>query len=267
MDLIDIGVNFHTSQLAGHTSDILARAREAGLVSVMATGTSHKSSVQALHLARAERGFVFATAGVHPHSADNWSPSDLERFALLWESPEVVAIGECGLDYNRNFSSRENQRKAFSAQLRAAAAFKKPLFLHCRDAFEEFHALVTEPGVGAVRGVVHCFTGTYDEAQAFLAMGLDIGITGWVTDLNRGGALREAVKGIPLERLHLETDAPYLSPKNLKRRRTYNEPANLRWVAHEVALLKGLPLEEVARRCTENSGRLFSLKTTRPEMR
>lgn len=259
MKAIDIGVNFHSSQLEPVRDEILDRARDAGLAAILATGTSYESSLLAKSVAIAEPGFVFATAGVHPHVADHWGPDDLERFEKLWSSPQVVAIGECGLDYNRNYSTRANQRHAFIEQLRAAGRHKKPLFLHCRDAFDEFMELLTMPGHGRLTGVVHCFTGTADEARQILDMGFDIGITGWITDLKRGGSLRDLVHDVPLDRLHLETDAPYLSPKNLKRRRSYNEPANVIWVAKELATLKDLPVEEVVRQCTLNSRRMFRL--------
>jgi TatD DNase family protein len=178
---------------------------------------------------------------------------------MLWQDDVCVAIGECGLDYNRNFSTPMHQRAAFEAQLAAAVKTKKPLFLHCRDAFTDSYAMTKEAVDVGAHGVVHCFTGSVDEADAFVELGLDIGATGWVTDEKRGEALRQAIRHLPLERLHLETDTPYLGPKNAKKRRPYNEPANLGWVAQAVAELKGMSLEDVASACTENSRRLFRL--------
>jgi TatD DNase family protein len=140
-----------------------------------------------------------------------------------------------------------------------AAALGKPLFLHCRDAFDDFYAMVRDAVAGGAHGVVHCFTGSQEEAEAFAELGLDIGVTGWVTDMARGQALRDAVTTIPLDRLHLETDAPYLGPKNAKKRRPYNEPANLVWVARAVAELRGVDEAMVAEACTRNSARLFRL--------
>jgi TatD DNase family protein len=170
-----------------------------------------------------------------------------------------VAVGECGLDYNRNFSTPQAQRIAFEQQLSMAVETRKPLFLHCRDAFTDFHDMLTPVVADGARGVVHCFTGNRAEAEAFLAMGLDIGITGWVTDLQRGQALREALPAIPLDRLHLETDAPYLFPKNAETRRGHNEPANLPWVAASVADLLGCDVDEIIRACSSNSRRMFGL--------
>ena len=257
--LIDIGVNFHSSQLAGLTATLLARAKEAGVTRILATGTSLKSSQQALDLARAEPGTVYATAGVHPHSAKDWSPAVAAALRGMLADPAVVAVGECGLDYHRDFSPRDVQRAVFEAQLQSAIDTNKPLFLHCRDAFTDFHALLAPAVQAGAHGVVHCFTGNRAEAEAFIEMGLDIGITGWVTDLKRGTDLRDAVAHIPLARLHLETDAPYLGPKNTTHRRPYNEPANLPYVAQAVAALKQLPVSDVIRQCTQNSERLFRL--------
>jgi TatD DNase family protein len=259
MQLIDIGVNFHSKQLAGHTDALLTRARKAGVSAILATGTSLGASNKAVTLAEAHHD-VYATAGVHPHDASHWSSSTRAAMKTLWRHPKVVAVGECGLDYNRMFSPREAQRAAFEAQLAGALETGLPLFLHCRDAFDDFHAMLKEAAQAGARGVVHCMTGTSAEAQAYLALGFDIGVTGWITDLARGKDLRAAVKRIPLDRLHLETDAPYLRPKTAPRGEGFNEPAFLHYVASEVALLRGdVTAAEVAAACTANSVRLFRL--------
>jgi TatD DNase family protein len=259
MQLIDIGVNFHSKQLAGHSEALLARARKAGVCTVLATGTSLAASDKAVALAIAHAG-VYATAGVHPHDASHWSASTAAAMQTLWRHAKVVAVGECGLDYNRMFSPREAQRTAFEAQLAGALGTGLPLFLHCRDAYDDFHAMLREAAQAGACGVVHCMTGSAREAQAYLALGFDIGVTGWVTDLARGKELREAVRHIPLERLHLETDAPYLRPKTAPKGEGYNEPAFLPYVASEIAQLRGdVTAAEVAAACTANSMRLFRL--------
>lgn len=257
--MIDIGVNFHSAQLRHHQPEILERARTAGVTAILATGTSLGASEFAMGVSAANPGFVFATAGVHPHDADHWNEEVLAALRHLWANDAVVAVGECGLDYNRKFSTLENQRRAFSIQLDAALTVKKPLFLHCRDAFHDFLPMVSSAVAGGAHGVVHCFTGTAREAAAFVEAGMDIGVTGWVTDLKRGQDLRDAVREIPLERLHIETDAPYLGPKTHKNRRPYNEPANLGWIAKEIAAIKGIDVTEVIERCTSNSRKLFRL--------
>ncbi|SFQ34823.1 TatD family hydrolase [Variovorax sp. 770b2] len=256
---VDIGVNFHSTQLASITEAVLTRAKAAGVTQILATGTSLTSSRLALDLAKANPGVVFATAGIHPHGAKSHDSNALRALVELWKVAEVVAVGECGLDYNRNFSTPPLQRIAFEQQLSMAVETRKPLFLHCRDAFADFHDMLTAVVAGGIRGVVHCFTGDRAEAEAFLDMGLDIGITGWVSDLKRGGALREAIPAIPLNRLHLETDAPYLLPKNAGIRSGRNEPANLPLVAISVAELMNRDVEEIARVCSDNSRRMFGL--------
>ena len=258
MDLIDIGVNFHASQLKGVGPELLARAAEAGVTHLLATGTSLSSSRAALEFAR-RHPRVWATAGVHPHAAKEYVASTSDALAELWMEERIVAVGECGLDYNRMFSPADAQRSAFEMQIQASLRTAKPLFLHCRDAFEDFHAMLREAAQAGAHGVVHCFTDGPAQAEAYLALGFDLGITGWVTDIARGTALREAMGVIPIERLHLETDAPYLRPRNAGKTRPYNEPALLPFVAKAVAELKGIDVATVAAQATANSRRLFRL--------
>jgi len=276
--MIDIGVNFHNKQLEGKTADLIHRAKQSGVSAVFATGTDLDSSRKAAKLASQHPGYIYATAGLHPHNADKWNPYPFDTLAELWKNistfdwndfhanqlpelwtlPSVVAIGECGLDYNRMFSTRENQLKVFEIHVQAAIQHKKPLFLHNRDSFEDFRAITSSAAKAGAAGVVHCFTGSLAEAKAHLDDGFHLGITGWVTE-KRGETLREAVRYIPLDRLHLETDAPYLSPKNNPKRGPSNEPAHLIWVAKSVAEVKGLDVADVYNTCTENSRRLFNL--------
>ncbi len=258
MNLIDIGVNFHASQLKGVATDLLTRAADAGVTHILATGTSLSSSGLALTFAR-RHPRVWATAGVHPHTAKEYTASTSDSLAALWADERVVAVGECGLDYNRMFSPAAEQRSAFEAQIQASLTTGKPLFLHCRDAFEDFHAMLRDAARDGARGVVHCFTDGAAQAEAYLALGLDIGITGWVTDLARGTALRDAMRVIPFERLHLETDAPYLRPRNAGKTRPYNEPALLPFVAQAVAALKAVDAATLGAHATANSRRLFNL--------
>ncbi len=259
-DLVDIGVNFHSSQLKGLGPELLQRAAAAGVGDILATGTSLAASRQELAFAREHtRGpvRVWATVGVHPHDAKAWpGPA---AFESLWADALVVAVGECGLDYNRMFSPVAEQRAAFEAQIAAALHLRKPLFLHCRDAFADFHAMLRDAAAAGAHGVVHCFTDGAAQAEAFLELGFDIGITGWVTDAARGAALRDALRVIPLDRLHLETDAPYLRPKNAGKTRPYNEPALLPFVARAVAELRGVDAATVAAQTGANSRRLFAL--------
>ena len=256
--MIDIGVNFHSSQLKGLDAELLARAAAVGVTHILATGTSLHASELALAFAR-DHARVWATAGVHPHDAKHWTLESAARFAPLWTDDRVVAVGECGLDYNRMFSPRDDQRRAFEAQIVAGVRVDKPLFLHSRDAFDDFHAMLRDAAAAGAHGVVHCFTDSAAEAEAYLALGFDIGITGWVTDTARGQALRDALRVIPLDRLHLETDAPYLRPRNAGKTRPYNEPALLPFVAQAVAELKQVDAASLSAHATANSRRLFKL--------
>src|SRR5471030_900608 len=197
--MIDIGVNFHSSQLKGLDGELLTRAATAGVTHILATGTSLRASELALEFARTHER-VWATAGVHPHDASHWTDRSAAQFAPLWADEHVVAVGECGLDYNRMFSPREAQRVAFEAQVAAAVRLDKPLFLHCRDAFDDFRAMLKDAAAAGAHGVVHCLTDGAAEAEAFLALGFDIGITGWVTDSARSTALRDAMRVIPIDR-------------------------------------------------------------------
>jgi TatD DNase family protein len=257
--MIDIGVNFHSPQLKGKTQHLISEAKLAGLTAILATGTSLSSSRLARTLAESHPGYIWSTAGVHPHSAKDWSPAVEAELGILWTSPAVVAIGEAGLDYNRMFSPVLEQKRAFERQLEAALRVNKPLFLHCRDAFDDFRAMTKEAASRGARGVVHCFTGGRKEAMAHLDDGFDLGITGWVADPARGSDLRDAVKAVPLERLHLETDAPYLMPRNIPKRGPVNVPANLVWVARAIAAIKGRSENDVRSICEQNSRTMFRL--------
>jgi len=176
----------------------------------------------------------------------------------------VVAVGECGLDYFRDFSPRDAQRAAFRAQLELAAAVQKPVFLHQRDSHADFVEILAPLRPQLIGGVAHCFTGGVDELAAYLDLGLYIGITGWICDERRGAALRATLPKIPLDRLLLETDAPYLLPRDLKPapRNRRNEPAFLAHILERVAHGMDQPVEAVARASTANAVRLFNLKNS-----
>ena len=212
--MFDIGVNLTSSQFAKDRDDVVARAQAAGVSGMLLTGTNLHESQQAQQLAK-HYPRCWSTAGVHPHDSSSWTQDTADALRQLAAQPEVVAIGECGLDFNRNFSTPEEQERAFSAQLALAAERGMPVFLHCRDAHDRFLALL-DPWLPRLPGaVLHCFTGTLDEAQACLARGIYLGITGWVCDERRGLELRDVLPHIPADRLFVETDAPYLLPRDL----------------------------------------------------
>lgn len=259
-DLIDIGINLGHDSYDGDRDAVLARARAAGVVQMLVTGASLSGSARALTLVRQHPGALFATAGVHPHHASELTAARLSELAELARASEVAAIGECGLDYFRDFSPRDAQRQAFHRQLELAARLGKPVFLHQRDAHADFIAILREHGARHA-GVAHCFTGGATELEAYLELGLAIGITGWISDERRGTHLAPLMRGIPAGRLLLETDGPYLLPRDLNPRPASrrNEPAYLPHIAAAVARARGEPLEALARSSTAGARALFGL--------
>ena len=259
--LIDIGINLAHDSYDADRGSVIARAAAAGVVQMIVTGSSAASSRQAVALARQHPGRLFATAGVHPHHASDLTSTVLTELGELTLEPEVVAVGECGLDYHRNYSPREAQRHAFHRQLELAARCRKPVFLHQRESHADFIAILREHRPALAGGVAHCFTGDAAELECYLELGLAIGITGWICDERRGAHLLELVRRIPAERLLLETDGPYLLPRDLhpKPPARRNEPVYLPHIAAVVARARGEPLESLARASTEAARQLFGL--------
>jgi TatD DNase family protein len=224
------------------------------------TGTNLAVSEAALEIARKMPSHLFATAGVHPHDSRNCTDRTIADLRRLAANEEVVAIGECGLDFNRDFSPRPLQEKWFEAQIALAEELQLPLFLHERDAEKRFCEILTTAKKSAP-GVVHCFTGNGQALKAYLDMGLHIGITGWICDERRGIHLRELVRNIPLDRLMIETDAPFLLPRPLsaKPKDGRNEPSFLPAVLRTVAECLGKSLSEVARITTATAQQFFRI--------
>jgi len=261
-DLIDIGANLTHESFDDDRDAVLARAAAAGVARIIVTGTSVTSSVQAAALCEATPTRLFATAGVHPHHAAELDTHTAAALRSLLANPAFVAVGECGLDFFRDYSPRDAQRRALAAQLELAAEVQKPVFLHERDAHKELVAMLAPARASLAGGVAHCFTGGPAELDAYLELDLHIGVTGWVCDERRGAELRAAVPRIPLDRLLVETDAPYLLPRDLapKPRSRRNEPQYLAHVLERIAALAGQPVEVVAQATTANAERLFGLR-------
>lgn len=261
LDLIDIGSNLTHDSFAQDRDAVMSRALQAGVRRQIVTGADLSSSRQAAALAAAHPSRLWSTAGVHPHHARHFSPSQRTELAELLRADRTVAVGECGLDYFRNLSPPQAQRAAFIAQLEIAADVGKPVFLHQREAHADFTAILQDYRGRICGGVAHCFTGGGLELDAYLALGLYIGITGWVCDERRGHSLREVVARIPADRVLVETDAPYLLPRDLepqpKSRR--NEPQFLPHIVHQLAKLRGESMESVAAVSTCNAITLFGL--------
>jgi TatD DNase family protein len=260
--LVDIGANLAHDSFDADREEVLGRARSAGVAAMIVTGSTLDDTDRAIALARRHPGTLRATAGVHPHHATGLQASDAGRLAAQLRDPLVVAAGECGLDYFRNFSPPAEQRRAFELQLGLAADAAKPLFLHQRDAREDFLAMLRDHPRAAAHGVLHCFTGGPAELEQCLALGLSVGITGWICDERRGNALREAAPHVPRDRLMIETDAPYLLPRTLQPRPPHrrNEPAFLPAVLAETARCRVEEPAELAAVTTANACRFFGIK-------
>lgn len=265
-NLIDIGANLMNPAFDGDRETVLERAAAAGVRTIIVTGSSIASSGEAIAFARSRSG-CRATAGVHPHNAKEWDAAMLARLQELSLSDgaieAVAAIGECGLDYNRNFSPPDAQRLCFEDQLALAARLGKPVFLHNRDASDDFFRILKQYRSELPGAVVHCFTGGEAELEACLALDCYIGITGWVCDERRGGHLLPLLPKIPADRLLLETDAPYLLPRSLPRAQRgksgRNEPCFLPHIAAFAAAALGKTPDQLAEETSANAVRLFGI--------
>lgn len=264
MQLIDIAVNLTHPSLASQAEALLERAHAAGVCQMVLTGTSLTESETSLELCRqldssGER--LFSTAGVHPHDASSWNASSSAVLAALLAEPQVRAVGECGLDFDRDFSPRPAQEKALEEQLALAVELSMPVFLHERAASPRMLEILRDFRDRLPAAVVHCFTGERSALYAYLDLDLHIGITGWVCDERRGTHLHPLLKDIPGDRLMLETDAPFLLPRSLrpKPRSGRNEPAFLGEVLREVALHRKQSEQALAAQTTACARAFFSL--------
>ena len=262
--LIDIGANLTHDSFDIDRGAVIERAKAAGVERLIVTGTSVTESVRAVELTKDYPGTLYATAGVHPHHAKEFDEHSAEALRALAQNDEIVAIGECGLDFFRNFSSPKQQKSAFSSQLELAINVGLPVFLHQRDAHEEFLTLLEPVRDQLGGGVAHCFTGGPNELHAYLNLDLYIGITGWLCDERRGATLLDAVSNVPLDRVLIETDAPYLLPRDLpeKPRNRRNEPSFLPHILQSLANAMGQSAEVVAEASSVNAQKLFGLNNT-----
>ncbi|WP_027717136.1 TatD family hydrolase [Desulfovirgula thermocuniculi] len=256
--LIDSHAHLNDRRFEADREEVLARAREAGLAAVVNVGFDLPSSAACLELAGAHP-FLYAAVGVHPHDAGEVPPDYLERLRELARKPKVVALGEMGLDYYRNLSPRAVQEKVFREQLALARELDLPVIIHDREAHAAVLGILRKDGLGRRGGVMHCFSGDWELARECLELGLYISLAGPVTYPN-AQKTREVAARVPLERLLIETDCPYLPPQPWRGRR--NEPAFLRCVVEEIAALRGLAADEVAAATAENSRLLFGLPGT-----
>ncbi|MDR9433095.1 MAG: TatD family hydrolase [Spiribacter sp.] len=258
-NLVDIGVNLTHSRFSDDRSAVIERAHTAGVSRLILTGVTLAESQSAADLASRYPGQMHSTAGVHPHHASDWNDHNAEKLSALLKHPCVSAVGETGLDYHRDFSPRISQQQAFKAQLALAAKSGLPVFCHERDAADDFIAIIQQYRQSLTNAVVHCFTGDRRIFDASLALDLYLGVTGWICDERRGSALRAVIAEIPLERLMIETDAPFLLPRDLPNppsdRR--NEPSYLPHILATIASLRAESIDTLAAATQANSARFF----------
>lgn len=255
--LIDSHAHIQGKEYAGEATAVIERARAAGVEQIIAVGGAGDVSSNSEAVALADSfANVYATVGMHPHDAKDVGEDSLQKLKELALHPKVIAVGETGLDYYYDHSPRDVQRRVFTQFIHMARETGLPIVVHERDAASEGAELLRSEGEGKLRGVIHCFTGTYEAARAYLDLGFYISFTGIITFKN-AEALRDVAHRVPLERILVETDSPYLTPVPHRGRR--NEPAYVRLVAETVANIKGLSLEEVARITTDNTCRLFGI--------
>lgn len=255
---IDIGVNLTSNRFDKDREQVLERAHDAGVESLIITGTNARESQQALEMAA--QYHCYSTAGCHPHDAEHMKDTDFEIIKALHKESEVVAIGECGLDFNRNFSTPESQIRVLKQHLELASELQKPLFLHERDASDTMLELLQEHK-HLPPAVIHCFTGSQSALEHYLELDLYIGITGWICDERRGQELAGMIHLIPDDKLMIETDAPWLTPRDLrpKPKDGRNEPMFLPHIAEKVASCRQQTLEHIAEITYSNALTFFNL--------
>lgn len=261
MQLIDIGINLAHSSYDADRDAVIARAQAAGVGQMVVTGSDLESIESAVALVGRYPGILVATAGIHPHHASRHDVAATSALRSWLVRPEIAAAGECGLDYYRDYSPRDTQRASFETQLELAAASSKPVFLHQREAHADFIAVLQRFRPQLSRAVAHCFTGTIEELRECLDLDLHIGITAWINDERRGKHLREVVRFVPPDRLMIETDGPYLLPRDLvpKPASRRNEPMYLPHVLAAVAVARGESPAEVAASTSRTAREFFSL--------
>jgi TatD DNase family protein len=255
--LIDSHAHIQGNEYDGEVEAVIERARGAGVEKIIAVGGTGDMSSNTDAIALADSfPDIYATVGMHPHDAKDVGTEELRALSELTAHPKVVAVGETGLDYYYNHSPRDMQRRVFSQFIRIARQTGLPIVVHERDATKDAAELLRSEGAGELRGVIHCFTGNYEAACAYLDLGLYLSFTGIITFKN-AESLRDVVRKVPLEHMLIETDSPFLTPVPHRGKR--NEPAYVRFVAETVAIVRGISLEQVARITSANAQNLFEI--------
>lgn len=261
MEFIDIGLNLMHKSYDKDRKDVMINANKVGVSKAIITGSDINSSILASDYALKYPGILYSTAGVHPHDAKTCDENTIPTLKKLAKNDSVVAIGECGLDYNRNYSPQNIQRKWFKKQLELAEELDMPVFLHDRESYSDFSKILREFPNVAKKSVVHCFTGDKYEVEDYLSLGCFIGVTGWICDERRGDELREAVKHIPPNKLMIETDGPFLIPRDLKPKpkKHRNEPKYLPHILNIIAKEMNLDSNDLGIQVYENTRKFFNI--------
>ena len=253
--LIDTHCHLDFKDFKDDLHAVLKRSRDTGIGFIINVGSSIEGTARSVEIA-GENDFIYAAAGIHPHEADSASENDIKLFKGFLDKPKVVAVGEIGLDYYKNISSKENQKRLFIELLEASKDIDLPLIIHNRDAYKDMIDILKNIIGNSVKGVMHCFSGDEAFLKTCLDMGFFISFTCNITYKN-ADRIRGIAKMAPIDRLLLETDAPFLAPQDFRGKR--NEPMHVRYVAEEVARIKGIDFSEVARITTDNAQKLFRI--------
>jgi TatD DNase family protein len=269
--MVDIGVNLCGKQFKGYHTQLIDYAYQEGLHGIISISNSVRESFENVELLKTlktdpnNKLKLWSTIGIHPHDAKSVKETDWSELEKLFLNDFVVAVGECGLDYNRDFSPRSVQRDVFLRQLELSKKLNKPIYLHDRDATDDMVLILTkfmkDNEMDKLNGVIHCFTGNYETMKKYLDMGLYIGITGWICNTRRNKDLVDAVKKLPLDRLLIETDAPWLIPPEFAKKwnTKRNEPSALNVVAEHIAFHLKIKVDEVFNHSIANTKSLFKV--------
>ena len=255
MNVFDTHAHLNDEAYEADREEMIQRARQAGITLIVNIGFNLASSRESIDLAD-RYDLVYASVGIHPHDAAEAGPGYLEELQKMARHPKVVAIGEIGLDYYRDLSPRPVQRQVFLEQMALAKKLEKPIIIHDRDAHGAMMDMLRKEKLGPAGGVMHCYSGSWEMARELLAMGFYLSIAGPVTFPN-ASKLKEVAAKVPADRLLIETDAPYLTPVPYRGRR--NEPAYILYTAAEIARVRGMAKDDLAKMCAENGRRLFQI--------
>jgi len=258
--MIDIGVNLTHPSMLNNLDDNIEQWQQAGVNTIIAIASNLSESHELNTISARYADKIWHTIGCHPHNADDWThTSKAEATSLIPVASHCIAIGETGLDFNRNYSSQTNQILSFEEQIQLSLEFSLPLYLHEREAEATLQSILVNQIGQEVHGVLHCFTSSKESVKRYLDLGLYIGITGWICDERRGQELQEAIRYIPKDRILLETDSPYLLPRTLKPKPKKNHPKFLSHILEQAAIFSGIDVIELKTLSIQNSQKLFNL--------